>query len=81
MMDKARHINAICKRYQVPLKAAALQFILAHPAIVSVIPGARAVAEVEENVRMVEFPIPADLWAELKQQGLIAASAPTPGAP
>jgi len=80
MMDKARHINAVCERYQVPLKAAALQFILAHPAIVSVIPGARTVAEVEENVRMVEFPIPADLWAELKQQGLIAAAAPTPGA-
>jgi len=78
MMDKARRINAVCERYQVPLKAAALQFILAHPAIASVIPGARSVAEVEENVRMVEYPIPADLWAELKQQGLIAAAAPTP---
>ena len=79
MMDKARCINAVCERYQVPLKAAALQFILAHPAIVSVIPGARSVAEVEENLRMVACPIPADLWAELQQQGLIAASAPTPG--
>jgi D-threo-aldose 1-dehydrogenase len=80
MMDKARRINAVCERYQVPLKAAALQFILAHPAIVSVIPGARAVAEVEENVRMVDYPIPDDLWAELKQQGLLAAAAPTPSA-
>jgi D-threo-aldose 1-dehydrogenase len=78
MLDKARRINAVCERYQVPLKAAALQFILAHPAIASVIPGARSVTEVEENVRMVEFPIPADLWAELKHQGLIAAAAPTP---
>jgi D-threo-aldose 1-dehydrogenase len=80
MMDKARRINAVCERYQVPLKAAALQFILAHPAIASVIPGARSVAEVEENVKMVEYPIPAELWAELKQQGLIAASAPTTSA-
>jgi D-threo-aldose 1-dehydrogenase len=78
MMDKARRINAICERYAVPLKAAALQFILAHPAIASVIPGARAVAEVEDNIRMVEFPIPADLWAELKQQKLLAEAAPTP---
>jgi D-threo-aldose 1-dehydrogenase len=77
MIDKARHINAVCERYQVPLKAAALQFILAHPAIASVIPGARSVAEVEENVRMVEYPIPAELWAGLKQHGLIAAAAPT----
>jgi D-threo-aldose 1-dehydrogenase len=80
MMDKARRINAVCERYQVPLKAAALQFILAHPAIASVIPGARSVAEVEENVRMVEYPIPAELWTDLKQHGLIAAAAPTSSA-
>ena len=78
MMDRAQRINTVCERYEVPLKAAALQFILAHPAIASVIPGARSVAEVEDNIRMVEFPIPADLWAELKQQRLIAAAAPTP---
>jgi D-threo-aldose 1-dehydrogenase len=81
ILDKAQRINAVCARYQIPLKAAALQFILAHPAIVSVIPGARSVAEVEDNIRMVEWPIPADLWAELKQAGLIAEAAPTPGEP
>jgi D-threo-aldose 1-dehydrogenase len=63
----------------VPLKAAALQFILAHPAIVSVIPGARSVEEVEEDLRMVESPIAPELWADLKGAGLIAADAPTPG--
>jgi D-threo-aldose 1-dehydrogenase len=81
MMDKAGRISAICDRYHVPLKAAALQFILAHPAIASVIPGARSLAEVEENVRMVECPIPAELWGDLKQAGLIAADAPTSGTP
>jgi D-threo-aldose 1-dehydrogenase len=79
MMDKAARIAQVCERHQVPLKAAALQFILAHPAIVSVIPGARSVAEVEENARMVELAIPGALWAELKEAGLIAAEAPTPG--
>ncbi len=78
MVAKAQRINAVCARHHVPLKAAALQFILAHPAIASVIPGARSVAEVEDNVRMVEYPIPAALWAELKREGLIAAAAPTP---
>lgn len=78
MLEKAQRIQAVCERYRVPLKAAALQFILAHPALASVIPGARSVAEVEDNIRMVEFPIPADLWAELKQAKLIAAAAPTP---
>jgi D-threo-aldose 1-dehydrogenase len=78
MMDRAARIAAVCARHAVPLKAAALQFILAHPAIASVIPGARSLAEVEENVRMVEAPIPAALWAELKEDGLLAAGAPTP---
>src|SRR5262245_26577161 len=67
MMDKAARIAAVCERHGVPLKAAALQFILAHPAIASVIPGARSVAEGEENVRLVELPIPGELWAELKK--------------
>ena len=79
MMDKAARIAQVCERHQVPLKAAALQFILAHPAIASVIPGARSVAEVEENARMVELAIPGELWTELKEAGLIAAEAPTPG--
>jgi D-threo-aldose 1-dehydrogenase len=78
MMQKAQRIHAVCQRYDVPLKAAALQFILAHPAIASVIPGARSVAEVEDNMRMIAWPIPAELWAELQQAGLIAAGAPTP---
>ena len=59
-------------------KAAALQFILAYPAIASVIPGTRSVAELEENVALVEFPIPGELWADLEQDGLIAARAPAP---
>ena len=78
MMDRARRVAAVCEAHRVPLRAAALQFILAHPAIASVIPGARSVAEVEDNVRLVEHPIPGELWAELKRQGLIAAEAPTP---
>jgi D-threo-aldose 1-dehydrogenase len=78
MLDRAARIGAVCERHRVPLKAAALQFILAHPAIASVIPGARSMAEVEENVKMVGLPIPGELWADLKRAGLIAAAAPTP---
>lgn len=78
MMEKARAIDAVCTRHGVPLRAAALQFILAHPALVSVIPGARSVSEVEENVQLIEHPIPAAFWAELKAERLIAEAAPTP---
>ena len=78
MLERARSIKAVCDRHAVPLKAAALQFILAHPALAAVIPGAASVAEVEENVRMVETAIPAALWDELKQAGLLDAAAPVP---
>ena len=78
MMDKARRVVAVCARHSVDLRAAALQFVLAHPAIVSVIPGARSIAEVEGNVALVERPIPAALWADLKDAGLLDPAAPTP---
>lgn len=78
MLDRARAIKAVCDRHGVPLKAAALQFILAHPAVAAVIPGAASVAEVEENARMVEAPIPAALWSELKDAGLLDPAAPVP---
>jgi D-threo-aldose 1-dehydrogenase len=51
--------------------------VLAHPVIVSVIPGARA--EVEGNVALLGRPIPAGLWADLKDAGLLDPAAPTPG--
>ncbi len=78
VLERARSIGAVCDRYGVPLKAAALQFCLAHPAVVSVIPGARSVREAEENCEMARFPVPADVWAELRHAGLIPADAPTP---
>lgn len=78
MLERARAIKTVCDRHDVPLKAAALQFILAHPAIAAVIPGAASVGEVEENALMVETRIPRALWAELKDAGLLDPAAPTP---
>lgn len=78
MLKLARRIKAICDRYAVPLKAVALQFGLAHPAVAATIPGAVTPSEVEENVRMIAYPIPTDLWAELKYENLIPADAPVP---
>ncbi len=79
VLRRARRCRAVCDRHGVPLKAAALQFVLAHPAVASVIPGPRSAAEAEENFRMVEHPIPAALWEELRGEGLIPPEAPTPG--
>jgi D-threo-aldose 1-dehydrogenase len=51
---------------------------LHHPAVSSVIPGARSAAEIAANVATFDAPIPPALWAELKQAGLLRADAPTP---
>lgn len=78
IVEKVRRIEAVCGRHGTPLKAAALQFPLAHPAVAAVIPGARSPEEVDENVRMFEVEIPAAFWAELREEGLIPDAAPTP---
>ena len=78
VLERARRIRAVCDRHGVPLKAAALQFCLGHPTVASIIPGAVSVGEVEENCQMVDFPVPSDMWAELRDAGLIPAEAPTP---
>ena len=80
VLERARRIKSVCDTHTVPLKAAALQFGLAHPAIEATIPGARSEAEVEENVAAAGYPIPHQLWADLKSQGLIPENAPTPPA-
>jgi D-threo-aldose 1-dehydrogenase len=71
-------IKAVCDGYGVPLAAAALQFLLAHPAVASVIPGPVTPEQVHLNVAAVQHPIPADVWRELKAGGLVRADAPTP---
>ena len=78
ILETAKRIKIVCDSHEVPLKAAALQFGLAHPAVAATIPGPRTPAEVEENVAMAGFDIPDGLWSDLKSERLIPAEAPTP---
>ena len=67
-MERAK---AIRDRYNVPLKAAALQFSFTHSSVSPVIPGAQSVHEIKELFEMSQHPIPKDLWSELSSSGLI----------
>lgn len=78
ILQKVRRVDEVCRRHDVPMKAAALQFTLAHPAVASVIPGARSVEELEENFRLASHHIPAAFWSDLRKSGLIPDEAPTP---
>ena len=78
IMDRVARIEAVCADHDVPLPAAALQFVVAHPAIPSFIAGTRTVDQLKQNLDWFSHSIPTDFWAELKQKGLLRADAPVP---
>jgi len=75
---KVRGIEGLCKEHGVALPAAALQFVLAHPAVVSTIPGAARAFEVTQNLASLQAAIPAAFWADLKTANLIDRDSPVP---
>ena len=77
VIEKAKAIKSICDDFNIPLKAAALQFGLLHPAVAATIPGAWHPTEVSENVEMASLNIPSELWNELKSKSLLPEEAPT----
>jgi D-threo-aldose 1-dehydrogenase len=78
LVERAVRLQEVCSRHGVPLKAAAIQFPLAHPAITCVVTGARTAAELVENVEMFRHAIPAGLWDEMRAEGLLPEEVPTP---
>jgi D-threo-aldose 1-dehydrogenase len=78
VLERARRLHAICAHHGVPPAAAALRFPLAHPAVATVLTGARSAAELRGNVALLDVPVPEALWAELRRAGLLPAEAPVP---
>ena len=78
LLEKTARIEAVCARHDVPLRAAALQFPLGHSVVAAVIPGADSPEQVQDNLRMIQWPIPAAFWEELRAEALIAPEAPLP---
>jgi aryl-alcohol dehydrogenase-like predicted oxidoreductase len=75
LLVRARAIATICEQYAVPLRAAAVQFPLQHPAVSCVVVGARSPAEVDAALAAFEYEIPATLWRTLQDGGLLRRSA------
>jgi D-threo-aldose 1-dehydrogenase len=79
IIDRAAALKTVCDRHGVPLMAAAIQFPMHHPAVATVLTGPRSPEHVVVNNEMLRYPIPDQLWAELKHERLLPAEAPTPG--
>lgn len=78
ILARVEKIRALCNKHRVPIKAAALQFCLAHPATVAVIPGASRPERINEDYLALRASIPADFWREMRNQSLVAPGAPLP---
>ena len=78
IVERVDAIAAVCAGADAPIQAAALQFPMAHPAVVSCIPGAQSVAQLRQNAQWFAQPLPAALWQALAGRGLIDGRAPTP---
>ena len=78
ILAKVTRIEEICHAHGISLQAVALQFPLAHPAVVAVIPGMARPSEVTQNVAAIQEEVPVGVWADLKAEGLIDAASPVP---
>ena len=78
LLERARRIEAVCESHGVPLRAAAVQFPLGHPAVDTVVVGCRSAEQVEDTVRIFEMAIPPSLWEDLKRERLLPEDAPVP---
>ncbi|HKR40843.1 MAG TPA: aldo/keto reductase, partial [Paraburkholderia sp.] len=80
VVERVARLDTICRTYDAPLAAAALQFPYAHPAVATVLNGARSAQEVRENVASFETNLPRELWLALRDKGLLDPRAPLPQA-
>jgi D-threo-aldose 1-dehydrogenase len=78
ILARVQRIKAICDRYNVPIKAAALHFSLAHPASAAIIPGASRPERIKEDQEALNTTVPDDVWHELRAARLVAPDAPLP---
>jgi D-threo-aldose 1-dehydrogenase len=76
VVEQVDRIRSVCDRHGVPLAAAALQFVLAHPAVTAAVVGAASAQEAHENAAHFRFAVPEELFEELAAAGLTPALPP-----
>ena len=79
-IDRVAAIENLCEKFELPLRATALQFPLAHPAIEIVMLGAQDATQWQDAVEMIGHPIPDAFWEAMRSHGLLTSGMPTPTA-
>ncbi|MEU5014625.1 aldo/keto reductase [Streptomyces sp. NPDC021749] len=80
LLERALRMREITEAHGVPLRAAALHFPFGHPAVASVLTGARSAAEVRDAAALLSTPVPAEAWDQLRQAALLPGDVPVPKA-
>ncbi|MEV6759969.1 aldo/keto reductase [Streptomyces sp. NPDC051105] len=78
LLARALRLKELAEQHGTTLRATALAFCAAHPAVASVLVGARSAAEIEDGARQFATHVPAAFWQELHATGLLPADAPVP---
>lgn len=81
MAEKRTRLSNVARNHGVDLRVAALQFAGAHPVVSCNIPGASSPEQAIQNVEAFTARIPAQFWAELREEGLVNPKAPVPARP
>ncbi|MGW0062256.1 aldo/keto reductase [Streptosporangium sandarakinum] len=77
IIERVNRLRALADKHGVSVKAAALQFSLAHP-VSAAVPGATRPSRIAEDVAALNETVPAAFWQELRAQGLVSPAAPLP---
>ena len=71
VIERAVRVAEVCERHGASLPAAAVQYPLRHPAVVSVVTGMRIETHVRSTTARYREAIPESLWEELHSSGLV----------
>ncbi|MFJ3207887.1 aldo/keto reductase [Streptomyces flaveolus] len=78
IVEKVSRLKALTQKHGISIKAAALQFSLAHPVTAAVIPGATRPSRIAEDLAALDETVPAAFWTDLRAAGLVSPAAPLP---
>ncbi|MGP4087764.1 aldo/keto reductase [Streptomyces sp. KR55] len=78
LLHRALRLKSVADRHGTTLRAAALALCAAHPAVASVLVGARSAHEVVDCAQQFGASVPTAFWQELRDTGLLPPDAPVP---
>ncbi|MGV9355589.1 aldo/keto reductase [Streptomyces misionensis] len=78
IVERVERLKALADKHGIGIKAAALQFSLAHPVAAAVVPGATRPSRIAEDVAALGETVPAAFWQDLRAAGLVSPAAPLP---